>query len=97
MLAISTPPSNVQVAVFASHARDSETSTHRSSEQRGRLYRAGSVQITLDRYGHLLPQSCDSAGDRLEVALFVTAFAKRLQAQHLKTGSALFRLPATTR
>jgi hypothetical protein len=97
MLAISTPPSNVQVAVFASHTRDSETSTHRSSEQRGRLYRAGSVQITLDRYGHLLPQSCDSAGDRLEAALFVTAFAKRLQAQHLKTGSAPFRLPATTR
>jgi hypothetical protein len=49
------------------------------SDQRGRLYRAGSVQITLDRYGHLLPQSCDSAGDRLEAALFVTAFAKRLQ------------------
>jgi hypothetical protein len=87
----------MSVAVFASHGRDSETSTTALPEQRGRLYRAGSVQITLDRYGHLLPQSCDSAGDRLEAALFVTAFAKRLQAQHLKTGSAPFRLPATTR
>jgi hypothetical protein len=27
-----------------------------------------------------LPQSYESAGDRLEAALFVTAFAKRLQA-----------------
>jgi hypothetical protein len=60
-------------------------------------YTAGSVQITLDRYRHLLPQSYDSAGDRLEAALFVTAFAKRLQAQPLKTGSAPFRLRATTR
>jgi hypothetical protein len=28
------------------------------------------VQITLDRYGHLLPASYDSAGERLELALF---------------------------
>jgi hypothetical protein len=69
----------MSVAVFASHGRDSETSTTALPEQRGRLYRAGSVQITLDRYRHLLPQSYDSAGDRLEAALFVTAFAKRLQ------------------
>jgi hypothetical protein len=87
----------MSVAVFASHGRDSETSTTALPEQRGRLCRAGSVQITLDRYRHLLPQSYDSAGDRLEAALFVTAFAKRLQAQHLKTGSAPFRLRATTR
>lgn len=31
-----------------------------------------SVQITLDRYGHLMPQSYDHAGDRLEAALFGT-------------------------
>jgi integrase len=29
-----------------------------------------SVQITLDRYGHLMPQSYDHAGERLEAALF---------------------------
>jgi integrase len=29
-----------------------------------------SVQITLDRYGHLMPQSYGHAGDRLEAALF---------------------------
>jgi integrase len=38
------------------------------SEQLGHA----SVQITLDRYGHLLPASYDSAGDRLEAALFGT-------------------------
>ena len=36
------------------------------SEQLGHA----SVQITLDRYGHLMPQSYDSAGDRLDAALF---------------------------
>jgi integrase len=36
------------------------------SEQLGHA----SVQITLDRYGHLLPASYDSAGERLEAALF---------------------------
>jgi len=36
------------------------------SEQLGHA----SVQITLDRYGHLLPASYDSAGERLELALF---------------------------
>ena len=36
------------------------------SEQLGHA----SVQITLDRYGHLLPQSYDHGGDRLEAALF---------------------------
>jgi integrase len=36
------------------------------SEQLGHA----SVQITLDRYGHLMPQSYDQAGDRLEAALF---------------------------
>jgi integrase len=29
-----------------------------------------SVQITLDRHGHLMPGSYDHAGDRLEAALF---------------------------
>jgi integrase len=38
------------------------------SEQLGHA----SVQITLDRYGHLLPASYDSAGERLELALFGT-------------------------
>lgn len=36
------------------------------SEQLGHA----SIQITLDRYGHLMPQSYDQAGDRLEAALF---------------------------
>jgi len=36
------------------------------SEQLGHA----SVQITLDRYGHLLPASYDSAGERLDAALF---------------------------
>jgi integrase len=36
------------------------------SEQLGHA----SVQITLDRYGHLMPQSYDEAGERLEAALF---------------------------
>lgn len=36
------------------------------SEQLGHA----SVQITLDRYSHLMPQSYDSAGERLEAALF---------------------------
>lgn len=36
------------------------------SEQLGHA----SVQITLDRYGHLMPQSYDHAGERLEEALF---------------------------
>jgi hypothetical protein len=36
------------------------------SEQLGHA----SVQITLDRYGHLMPQSYDHAGERLEAALF---------------------------
>jgi hypothetical protein len=36
------------------------------SEQPGHA----SVQITLDRYGHLLPASYDSAGERLDAALF---------------------------
>jgi Phage integrase family len=38
------------------------------SEQLGHA----SVQITLDRYGHLLPASYDSAGERLNAALFGT-------------------------
>ena len=38
------------------------------SEQLGHA----SVQITLDRYGHLMPQSYDHAGERLEAALFGT-------------------------
>jgi hypothetical protein len=38
------------------------------SEQLGHA----SVQITLDRYGHLLPASYDSAGERLELTLFGT-------------------------
>jgi integrase len=38
------------------------------SEQLGHA----SVQMTLDRYGHLLPASYDSAGERLELALFGT-------------------------
>ena len=36
------------------------------SEQLGHA----SVQITLDRYGHLLPTSYDSAGEQLDAALF---------------------------
>jgi integrase len=36
------------------------------SEQLGHA----SVQITLDRYGHLMPASYDSAGERLDAALF---------------------------
>jgi integrase len=39
------------------------------SEQLGHA----SVQITLDRYGHLMPQNYDQAGDRLEAALFGSA------------------------
>jgi integrase len=38
------------------------------SEQLGHA----SIQITLDRYGHLMDQSCGDASDRLEAALFAT-------------------------
>jgi hypothetical protein len=37
------------------------------------------VQITLDRYGHLMPQSYDQAGDRLEAALFGPAMDINIQ------------------
>ena len=32
-----------------------------------------SIQITLDRYGHLMDQSVGNASDRLEATLFATA------------------------
>jgi hypothetical protein len=56
------------------------------SEQLGHA----SVQITLDRYGHLMPQSYGHAGDRLEAALF-GASLPALASTGLSDGAAGFR------
>jgi integrase len=51
------------------------------SEQLGHA----SVQITLDRYGHLMDQSYGDETDKLEAALFGAETASGLQASGLET------------
>ncbi len=49
------------------------------------------MQITLDRYGHLMPQSYGHAGDRLEAALFGGS-VPALASTDVSDGAAGFRL-----
>lgn len=49
-----------------------------------------SAQMTLDRYGHLMPEAFDQAGDRLEAALFGDA-ASTSASSDVSNGAAGFR------